>query len=127
MARLSSLFRQRRTSRRAIRNSLRSSVIQRVRGLFKQQLAAQDSGAGLDAFSSDSLFSASSNQLTLFEQGFDTLLGAGLGFLGARREKQTTVVGESARSQELQQQFNLSRSQRAALLTEATQRGGRNL
>lgn len=122
MARSNYFSRRRRTLRRSLTRRFFSGTIRSLSGLF-------GSGSSRTMGDDDSVsFRGSSfdTAADLFEQGFGSLFTAGLGLLTAR-EKTTTVVGESARSQELQSQFNLSRSQRAALLTEATQRGERNL
>lgn len=123
--------RRRRSIRRKLLGNVTSTFTRALRQTFAQLFSGASAGASTPDISSF-FTGANANgfgggRLSFAEQGVDTLFAAGLNVLKAGREKRTTVVGESARSQELQQQFNLSRSQQAALLAETSQRGGRNL
>ncbi len=124
--------RRRRTRRRAQRRlrqhatrALSRVFSQWVSPLFEDAPLSATGGENLDLFSGST--AASATGLTPVERGVDALFSAGLGLLGAGREKRTRTTSESSRSQALQQQFNFSRGQQAAMLHEAMQRGGRNL
>ncbi len=127
--------RRRKSIRRATSRKLLRSTIHRLtttlRKTFSQMFGTTTADTPSvdfgDVFNSGVANGYGGGKLSFAEQGVDTLFAAGLNLLGAGREKRSVSTGESSRSQELQQQFNLSRSQRAALLSETTQHGGRNL